>query len=456
MRWIARKQLVLWLGLALVVRLAAGLYWHSRQAGGFGMGDSEGYFTLGQTIAAGRPYEYGPDGARLFRAPGYPLLLAPIFYLVSPQHAVLAARVENALVGTLVVLGVWWLARQLFGDRAALLAAAMAALYPESVAASAMVLSETPFCALMLLQLGLWMKACQTESPRRAALWAFFAGLAAGAATLVRPSWLLFTPLAALLAVIVSRQKSSRHTPCAVLPRTACADYTAPARWRHATIAAAMLVAMIVVMTPWWIRNARLTGHFVPTTLQVGASLYDGWSPHATGASDMRYATRLADEYRRQQPAAADQFPAAQEYRTDRYLRAAAVGWARAHPGAAFRLVGIKLLRMWNVWPNEASFSSWPVRLVVAVSYLPVVALGLLGVFRTLSSSAWRYILCWLPACYFSALHTVFVASIRYRQPAMLGLMVLAAGVLASRSTAGCLSSLCRTTTEGCWPSSHA
>ena len=68
-------------------------------------------------------------------------------FWLSNQHAVLLARLENALLGTLCVAGVWWLARQLFGLRAALLAAAMAALYPESIATSAMILSDTPFCA---------------------------------------------------------------------------------------------------------------------------------------------------------------------------------------------------------------------------------------------------------------------------------------------------------------------
>ena len=93
------------------------------------------------------------------------------------------------------------------------------------------------------------------------------------------------------------------------------------------------------------------------------------------------------------------------------------------------RLAGVKFLRTWNVWPNEASFSAWPVRLAVALSYVPLLILGLVGGVRTLRCG-WAYWLCWFPALYFSALHAVFVGSIRYRQPAMLGLIVLAAGVI--------------------------
>ena len=191
------------------------------------------------------------------------------------------------------------------------------------------------------------------------------------------------------------------------------------------------MAGLIVAMTPWWIRNARLSGRFVPTTLQVGASLYDGLNPQATGASNMELAPEPVKDLRRR--AASGEVPrdAALEVELDRRFRVAARAFARDNPARVARLAADKLRRIWNLWPNEARFSGWPIRLAVLFTYVPVLALGAVGAARTIRRG-WPYIMCWLPAVYFTVLHMIFVSSIRYRQPAMLGVIVLAAGVVGS------------------------
>jgi hypothetical protein len=284
----------------------------------------------------------------------------------------------------------------LFDDRTGWIAGAIATVYPGAIATSVLVLSEAAFCPLMLSHLAIWAVACRAPSLRGAAACAILAGGIAGAATLVRPSWLAFTPLAAGLALIAPG-----------------------ARKRHAIVGGLMLLGLSVAMAPWWLRNVRVTGRFVPTTLQVGASLYDGLNPAATGASNMDVV-----------PLGVPRKPQATfEGRRDRHLRAEAWRWARANPARAVRLAAVKLRRMWNPWPNEPSLSAWPIRLAVCTTYVPVLVFGLVGAFRT-TLRGWPYVLCWLPAVYFTMLHVVFVGSIRYRQPAMLPLMVLAASVL--------------------------
>jgi len=182
-------------------------------------------------------------------------------------------------------------------------------------------------------------------------------------------------------------------------------------------------------MAPWWIRNAMLTGRFVPATLQVGASLYDGLNPRATGASQMS----IVDEFVSSVSPAIEQQLAAtaveREYQLDAHLRRAALGWACEHPIWAIQLGLVKLERMWNFWPNEPALGAWPVRIAVVFAYAPIALLGIIAIVRTTVRS-WPYMLCWLPAVYLSVIHFVFVGSLRYRMPAMLPWMVLAAWVL--------------------------
>lgn len=437
-----RRPLLLLLVAAFVLRLAAGWAWQSRLDGRFGMGDSDGYWTLGLDIANGEPYEYGSERAQVFRTPGYPLLLAPIVGWVGDNsRAVLIARAEAALLGTLAVAAVWWLARLLFDDRTALLATAFAAFYPGLIALSTLILSEAPFCPLMLLQLVLWTIACRAATLRRAACFGLCGGLTAGAATLMRPSWFLFTPMAATLELLVGFWAAHRLAAAGTAANDATkADVPSAAKQvsvadvpsvtkralpHHGTIAVCMVLGLIAAMLPWWIRNAQVTGHFVPTTLQVGASLYDGLNPQATGASNMDFVARFVDEQRRAD-AAVESPEDSFEMRLDRRLRAESIAWAKAHPGRVVQLAGVKFLRMWNLWPNEPRLSSWPVRLAVFFTYAPLLFFAIMGAWRTFGRG-WPYTLCWLPAVYFTMLHTVFVSSIRYREPAMLAMLALAA-----------------------------
>jgi hypothetical protein len=224
---------------------------------------------------------------------------------------------------------------------------------------------------------------------------------------LTRPSWLLFTPLAAVVAIATSRDRK-----------------------RSLILSVTTLAGLIVAMLPWWIRNYCVTGHFVPTTLQVGASLYDGVRPRADGSSNMAFvATLAADQRVRDSITRPPPAPGTFEYRLDRRMFESATVYVVNNPSRALNLAVTKFLRTWNIWPNEPGLRAWPLRLAVAATYVPLLILGLWGAIR-FSKRGWPYILCWLPAPYFALLHMIFVGSIRYREPAMIALIPLAAGAL--------------------------
>jgi 4-amino-4-deoxy-L-arabinose transferase-like glycosyltransferase len=394
----------------VAVRLGAGAWWQSRLAANepFYFGDSESYWALGKAIAHGGPYQYESPEARVFRTPGYPLMLAGLFRVFGDDPPVMSARALSAVLGALAVGIVGWWTTHLFDGRTGRSAGWIAALYPGAVSMGAFVLSEAPFCPFMLLQLALWGLAWRAPSNERAIALGVAGGIAGGIATLVRPSWLLFTPFALVIAMAFDKQRA-----------------------RQALVGAAMCAAVALCMLPWWVRNMRVTGHFVATTLQVGASLYDALNPDADGGSDMNFIPRFAA----QQHAFDTMGPDSEfEYRLNRRLQRAAVEWAMANPARAAQLAGIKFVRIWNVWPNEPSLRSWPLRLVVFVTYTPLLCLGIVGAWR-FTRLGWPYLLAWLPAVYFTLVHLVFVGSLRYREPAMLALVALAAGVLATGST---------------------
>jgi hypothetical protein len=321
--------------------------------------------------------------------------------MFGPDASPMWGRALSALFGGMTAALVVWWGALLFDLRAGLLAGWIATVYPGTVAMGSFVLSEAPFLPLMVAHLALAAAAFQSATRRGFVLLSIAAGLAAAGAIYMRPSWLLFVPFAALVGMALNRKRMETAA--------------------HSAIAIAVIC---VCLTPWWIRNCRASGHVVVTTLQVGASLYDGLNPRADGSSNMWWTA--TNSHRK-----------ASEYETDNRLRGSAIHWAWEHPARAFQLAAIKFARMWNVVPNEAMFGSWPVKLLVMATFTPIFLLGCYGAMKYVRLG-WPYLLTVLPALYFTALHVIFVASIRYREPAMLGLIVLAAAVIVNSRRQTC------------------
>ena len=152
-------------------------------------------------------------------------------------------------------------------------------------------------------------------------------GAAAGAAVLVRPSWALFVP--AMLAAWVVAGVFAGQGRAAARGAVLCA------------------VGLVVIMAPWWVRNARIYGRFVPTALWMGASLYDGLNPRATGASDMIPFLRDPEIW------------PLDEQDQDAELTRRAIAFAREQPVRVLELAVVKLGRYWSPWPNAEGFRSW-------------------------------------------------------------------------------------------------
>lgn len=417
---------------AFALRITAAWYWHEATIDSgrlFRLGDSDSYWVLANHIARAEAYEYGSPNASIFRAPLYPMLLAPFTLISNPARAVWFARLFGCTCGTLAVWLVMLIAGRIGSCRARLFAGCVAAIYPGAIGMSIVVLSETIFCPLMLVVLLGWHTAIQARALRDVWFLSLLAGATSGLATLARPSWLLFMPLAGTFVL-----------------------FAHPRRFHQFCVLLIMALGCSVAMSPWWIRNAKLTARFVPTTLQVGASLYDGLHAGASGASDenMDFTNGFVTEqleadaawqvaHRQDQDAqttGAEQDAlwarSTFEYRLNARMQAAAVEWTKKNVSVAIRLSLVKFARTWSLWPNAGEFGSTTLRAVLTLGCFGVLACAACASWYYRDSAKWLIALCWLPAGYFTLLHVVFVGSIRYREPAVLVLTALAGCALQS------------------------
>lgn len=368
------------------------------------MGDSESYWFLARQLASSQPYFYNTPDNSVFRTPGYPWLLSLVVSPKDPDAGILAARLMGCVLGTLAVASCMILAAILFDRTAGLACGALAAVYPGAVAMSVLVLSEAAFMPLMMAIISTLCFA--NRQPEKAYNWTIAAGLISGLAILVRPSWLLFMPFYYFYRICFFKN-----------------------RQREFLLAVAAGGSIIVVLLPWWVRNYQVTGKFVLTTLQVGPSLYDGLHEGATGGSDSGmtftgdFATQLQQEDL-QHAGPKDNF----EYRLNKKLANAAIQWTIDNPAEAIELSFAKLYRTWWPLPSVSEIpGGWPTRIVFAVGMLGILIPGIVRGRKAFFQSNHPWFPVVIPVLYFALLHTVFVGSIRYRQPAVMGLTVLAA-----------------------------
>ena len=409
--------LALILLVALAVRLVAAVGIQSfvnRTSGRLCLieGDAQGYWELARRIAAGESYEVYDPPRRVMRMPGFPLLLAVAWKLRPDQP--LVARCLLAILSALGCGLVYLLARRFSSPEISLGAAAAAAVSPSFIVFSVLLLSETIFAVSLLLSLLLMVECWQvvTAKTHDGGLQRIFgrslaAGLGIALATYLRPTWILAGPV--FLGLILLRG----FWPTAIQPDAAIERSRL---WiRYGLAAAVCGIGVALPLAPWTIRNAQVTGgHFIPTTLWVGASLYDGLNPKATGASDMTFFE--ADRFLQTES----------EYDVDQHYRRLAWQFVRENPGRALQLGWIKLQRYFAIWPNTDQFADLRIRLIIAAWSIPLLGLALVGVVHH-----WRNLPLLLvtagPLLYFAAVHAVFVGSLRYRLPAEYPLLVLSA-----------------------------
>lgn len=361
------------------------------------------------TIATG---DWLGEGVFL-QGPLYPYLLSLLYTLTGPN--LFASRFVNCVIGSLVCVLVWHIARETFGRRTALVACAISALYSMFIFYEGSLLIANLLLPLSLLVVGSAVRAMQAPSNSR---WLVL-GVLIGLAALARPNMLLYAPLALLMLFGLLRNG---------FPPS-----------RKSVLAGFLIAGVALTVAPATLRNYVVTGDPVLITASAGMNFYNGNNPDANGTHNVpRIFDRSMADHPLEQNAI---YKAYAEQQLNKSLDASEVSnfwmgrgidYVREYPGDWLRLIGLKFLYFINaheIWNNRSyevtKQFSWVLRLPL-FGFAVVGPLAMLGF--VLTARHWRRLAPFyaLMAVYLATGLIFFVLS-RYRVPAVPVLIVFAA-----------------------------
>lgn len=400
--------------------------------------DLNGFGALARNIARGEGFSLG-HGPTLRRGPLYPYFGAALLRLFGSDDPTLPEAVfyRPLIIANCVIIGltcvvVWRLCRELFGARAALLAAVVCPLVPQTLRYTGMTEVETSmglFTALLALTGLLFV--------RRPSLGTGLAlGATAGAATLLKPIVLLFPVILVPLA-------------CLYWWRDKTLD-------RRALVAsAASLACFGALLVPWSLRNSALTGgqfrgissngpgeflrgyvnaqpkYFLLRQDFGGGGPGEKWDPEANTYEEDFLRPYGIPFYRSGKDEAGNtimiptpppsMISAQLELEKDRVEGAEMKRRVLHEPGAFLYKFAAQTASFWYVVETRKK------SLIVGTIALIVLSFSVLGVWRARRERTlvWPVV---LVIVYFNAIYAAFLAFARYSMPLYPTLTVLAAG----------------------------
>lgn len=381
--------------------------------------DEQHYHVLATSLVEGRGLATA-SGPTSLRPPLYPALVAGLWSITGSRSLQVVRAVQD-LVALATAALVFWIGRRLYDEHAALVAAAITALYPALVLANSLFLSETVFTFLLTAFVATLVALLQRPRPAVALAAGTLLGLSALTRSIVWPFPVVLVPVLVWMA------------PAATLTR-------------RLTCGALLLAGYTAIVAPWAIRNTRLQGMPVIVDTMGGLNLRMGnyeFTPH----------DRIWDAVSRQgtqswivglppHPPGGGEWT---EGWKERWARDQAIAFMRQHPGLTIWRATIKFADFWAldrdfvagiqrglfrppVWAAAVASVS------TTVAFPLVIGLAILGVYLR-PPADWRsHVLMLLLILFVTALHSVVFGHPRYRLPLTPVLAVYAGAAVSGRA----------------------
>jgi hypothetical protein len=433
----AARSLLMLLALAFVLRCGVVLPLRENLTD-----DRDIYLALAEGLRESRGLSVpGTDRPTAFRPPLYPLLLAATTWLSEP----VGVAMLNVLLGVGTVSVTFWLGLRLgLTQRSALLAGGIVAVDPLLLLYTTFPMTET-LCAFLAAALLLAVTSRIPKSSRksgnqsraagssRTERWrGVVSGVMFGLCVLSRPTFWVFGGLMAVWFLWTGRTRRSADE----------------AKQPVAKAPVALLIATLLVVVAWPIRNYLVLDAPVFTTTHGGYTILLGNNPAfyqevvmqplgtvwdgSRGPGQQAWAESVNDEM--------DRLGVTGEVASDRWMSARARENIGNEPATFFRACLLRFVRFWNIVPSGSAAEVLPrvIVWIVGCCYLLLFAFavwGLAVVFRDHRTD-------WGPALLlivsFTLVHLVYWSNARMRAPVMPAVALLAAaGVAQIRRSKG-------------------
>ena len=361
------------------------------------------YEPVARNILAGHGFVL-ENGDPAIRYPaGYPVLLAGVFGLSGvlkiPEDVLLSAFILFNMGLTSVF--VFWLARSVWGPRAAVISAFVWMTYPCALWLMKQPNSEIPFMPFLLGGFYLFWSAVQRK--RHAWILYFLSGLLVGFAMLIRP---IAIGSGAVMGVILW---------------VICRDMQARSRVFLITM---MLLGNFVVIFPWeaWI-------HLNTGKIVLLADI--GHSSLTRGATFDAFPETYRQVFSEDISFLMEDIEARlSEAKSSGGFLSVLVDELRTHPLAMAKLYGLKSLRSWY---GTDSGRYEALVILIQVPYLVILVWGSYGAWRQGGTARQLTVSIWLIVLYFWGISTLGISMARYMVPAMGLWMAVIPGLLTRR-----------------------
>lgn len=331
-------RMIFW--VAFLVRVAYIVLAHSYRVNPINNHFEFGWETgrVAASLASGHGYSSpfsGDTGPTAWMVPGFTLLLAGVFKVFGIYSALSAFAIEtiDSLFQALTVPLVFEMGARTAGQRSAVWAAWIWALYPGIIQYSTHWIWETSLSTLLfaaVLVLGMRMRGTTGATPRvphQVRDWVLF-GLLWGAISMTNPTLLLMAPVEGvwILAGLTTRKNLLRGAALAMLSGTLCA----------------------AVAAPWVVRNWVVFHAFIPTRGNFGAEAAMAWAP---GSDGFPWGATVPTV----EIAPGHQLYAQMgELAYVKMRRAQAIAWVREDPAHFWRLSALRFYMFWASVPHTS------------------------------------------------------------------------------------------------------